>query len=584
MGFFDDLVLAEEPAAEQAVLARLRPPGEDDGRYAPPVDRFAPALWPQLEVVGVGAETRVLVTGWSVWPRSVTLHLAVYRKTRRQGGDQRRQSGLRVGLLLSDGRRVTSLDGTVMRSISWTGPQGQPQEASTEQAVGLIPLDPGLHHSRRSLFKTDVDLYLAELPPPGETQLVVEWPDEGVPETRTPVDVDALLAAARRAIEVWPGLEPPDHEALPGSFATIEISGPPALLAPPLNRRQREALRRAEEARQRYVPQADWQRMGYGDWGDAALVSARLEAGAPPGARVGWRGATPLHLTAEQGSAEAVAALLPHIADVDVRDDDEHTPLWYAVHSMDEATVRALIDAGADVWTPQAEPWSPGRLLLTTPLAPLVRHLPGAVELPPEEVAAQQAADALIAAFGTEPMWTEGLGVCFVQGVGEDELVRRLGADPAQCPRTDPDDAPFDPMDYDESLRYVGVRGVDGAPGGCVITQDGYMPSDDAVLRAISAGTTAYGVYFNPKGGTFGALARDGEIVAGDEIHIGPHDSDPDAYWTFRFWQRKHAFPYGADVLAYCCAAAGLRISDGRDAVDGQASRRWVALPTRLQH
>ena len=67
MGFFDDLVLAEGPAAERGVMARLRPPGEDDGRYAPPVDRFAPALAPQLDVVGVGAETRVVVTGWSVW-------------------------------------------------------------------------------------------------------------------------------------------------------------------------------------------------------------------------------------------------------------------------------------------------------------------------------------------------------------------------------------------------------------------------------------------------------------------------------------------------------------------------------------
>ncbi|MDH6451107.1 MULTISPECIES: ankyrin repeat domain-containing protein [unclassified Streptomyces] len=583
MGFFDDLVLAEEPAVEQAVLVRLRPPGEDEGRYAPPVDRFAPALLPQLEVAGAGTGTRILVTGWSVWPRSVTLHLSVYRRTRTQGGDQRRQSGLRVGLLFSDGRRVTSLDGTVTLRIPFTGPQGEAREAATEQAIGLIPLDPGLHHSRRSLFKTDVDLYLPELPPPGQAQLVVEWPDESVPETRTAVDADALRAASQRAVEIWPGLEEPEQEGLSGAIATMEISGPPALLAPPLDRWQREELRRAEEARQRYVPQADWQRMGYRDWGDAALVRARLAAGAPPDARAGWHGATPLHLTAEQGAADAVAALLPHVADVDVRDDDDHTPLWYAVHSMDEATVRALIEAGADVWTPQAEHWSPGRLLLTTALAPLVRHLPGAVELPAGEVAAQQAADALIAAFGTEPIWTEGLGVCFVRDLDEDELIRRLGADPEQCPLADPDDAPFDPFDYDESLRYVGVRGVEGAPGGCVITQSGYMPSDGAVMRAISAGTSAYGVYFNAKGGTFGTLARDGEIVASDEIHIGPHDSDPDAYWTFRFWQRKHAFPHDADVLAYCCAAAGLRISDGRDVADGETARRWVPLPTRLQ-
>jgi hypothetical protein len=167
--------------------------------------------------------------------------------------------------------------------------------------------------------------------------------------------------------------------------------------------------------------------------------------------------------------------------------------------------------------------------------------------------------------------------------VSEDEVIRRLGADPAQCPEVDLESAPFDPMDYDESLRYVGVTSVAGAPGGCVITQNGYMPSDNAVLRAISAGTAAYGVYFNPKGGTFGTLARDGEVVESEEIGLTPHDSDPAAYWNFRFWQRTHTFPYGADVLAYSCAAAGLKISDGKAAVNGHTPRRWVALPTHLQ-
>ncbi|MFE6487244.1 ankyrin repeat domain-containing protein [Streptomyces sp. NPDC057757] len=478
---------------------------------------------------------------------------------------------------------MTSLDGTVVRRITYTGPQGRPSEAATEQAVGLIPLDPGLHSSRRSLFKTDVDLYLAELPPPGDAQLVVEWPDENMAEVRTPIDVAALHAASHRAIEIWPGLEPPDQAAQPGAFGTIEMSGPPTFLAPPLTRHQREALRREEEARQRYVPQADWQQMGYRGWGDSALVRARLEGGAAPGAVIGWHGTTPLHLVAEQGAAEAVTALLSHNVDIDVRDDDEHTPLWYAVHSMDEATVRTLIDAGADVWTPQSGPWSPGRLLLTTSFAPLVQGLPEAVELPPEEVVAQQATDALIAAFGAGPSWTEGLGVCFVQGLSEDELIRRIGADPAQCLEADLEDAPFDPADYDESLRYVGVRNVDGAPGGCVITQNGYMPSDNAVLQAISVGTTAYGVYFNPKGGKFGTLARDGEVVASEEIGLSPHESDPPAYWNFRFWQRGRTFTRDTSILAYSCAAAGLRISDIQDAADHRAPRRWVALPPRLQ-
>ncbi|CAO0834733.1 Ankyrin repeat-containing protein OS=Streptomyces microflavus OX=1919 GN=Smic_86230 PE=4 SV=1 [Streptomyces microflavus] len=127
-----------------------------------------------------------------------------------------------------------------------------------------------------------------------------------------------------------------------------------------------------------------------------------------------------------------MAALLAHGAEVDARDEEGRTPLWYAACGVDEGMVRALIEAGADVWTPQEEPWSPGRLLPTTPLAPLVTELPGVVSLPAEEAAALRAADALIAAFSEQGLWTEGLGIAFVAGVGEDEVVRRLGGDPAR--------------------------------------------------------------------------------------------------------------------------------------------------------
>ncbi|WP_461027803.1 ankyrin repeat domain-containing protein [Streptomyces sparsus] len=583
MGFFDDLVLAEEPAAERAELVRLGPPGEDEGRYAPPAERFAPALLSQLEVAGAGHRTRVLLTGWSLWPRSATLHLSVFRRIRLQDAANKRQSGLRVGLLFSDGRRVTSLDGTVERRIEFTDHQGQPRVAATTQAAGLVPLDPGLGHARRSLFKTDVDLYLAELPPAGEAQLVVEWPDEGIAETRTPVDVAALHAASTRAVEVWPGLEPPDPSTQPSGFTYIEGGGPPGFLAPPLSSHQRETLRRQEEERRRYVPRADWQRVGYGDWGDAALIRARLDGGAPADARVGWGGRTPLHMAAEEGTAEAVAVLLAHHAEADARDDEDHTPLWYAACNADEGSVRALIDAGADVWTPQTGPWSPGRLLLTTSLAPLVADLPGAVELSAAETDAFREADTLIAAFGEQRLWTEGLGIAFVRGLSEEEVIRRLGADPDRCPTADEEHAPFDPFDHDESLRYVGVKSVPGDPGGCVITQGGFMPGDDAVLRAVSPATAAYGIYFNPKGGSFGTLARDGEILEREEIGLRPFESDPPAHWHFRFWQRRHTYPHYADTLAYACAAAGVRPRDGREAADRGAPRRWVALPSRLQ-
>jgi hypothetical protein len=583
MGFFDALVLPEEPDAERTALVHLSPPGKDAARYAPPVDWFAPVLHSQLAVAGAGAHARVVMTGWSLWPQAATLHLSVFRKARWSTASAGRQSGLRVGLLFRDGRRVTSLDPRVHLAREWTRPDGQESTVITDQAVGLIPLDPGMHQPRRSLFKTDVDLYLAELPPPDEAQLVVEWPDEGIDETHTLIDTAALHAAAARVLEVWPGLEPPEPAEQPVSFATFERSGPPGFLAPPLTGHQREMLRRQEEEQRRYVPRADWEQVAYGDWANTAVIRARLQGGAPPNARIGGQGSTPLHLAAEHGAGEAVAALLSHGADPDALDDEEHTPLWYAASTVDEDSVRALIGAGADVWTPQSGPWSPGRLLLTTPLASLVAQLPGAVELPAEEAAAFREADALIAACGERELWTEGLGLCFVRGLSEEEVIRRLGADPAQCPTAGLEDAPFDLTDYDESLNYVGIASVPGAPGGCVITQEGYMPSDDAVLRAISAGTAAYGIYFNPKGGTFGTLARNGEVAVHEEIGLLPDESDPPAYWHFRFWQRQHVFPYDANILAYAGAAAGLRISDAQNAVDRRAPRRWVQLPSQFQ-
>ncbi|MFF1380594.1 ankyrin repeat domain-containing protein [Streptomyces sp. NPDC058308] len=581
MGFFDDLVFPEEPAEPRGEVVRLGPWGDDAPRDRPPADWFAPALVPQLAVAGAGPAAKVLVTGWSVWPDSVTLHLSVHRLVLRQDERRDRQSGLRVGLLLADGRQVTSLDAP---EESVLGPAQMYAAMSAQGArSGLIPLDPALSDGRGALFRTAVDLYLPELPPPGVTRLVVEWPDEDVPETATPVDADALRAAATRAMEVWPGLPARGTEADTGPelIMVAQWDGPPEFLARPASAYERRMRREQEEERVRYVPRADWEGMRYEDWGDAALLRARLDGGARADAVV-WSGATPLHLAAERGDAAAVAVLLPHVARVDVADEEGHTALWHAACRGDEESVRALVAAGADVWSPQTGPWSPGRLLLTTPLAPTVAGLPGAVPLPAEELAAFRAADALIEAFDDEA-WTEGLGIAFVRDLDEEEVVRRLGADPARCPEVAPEHAPFDKEDYDAPLRYVSVTALPGSPGGCVITQDGYMPSDDGVLQAISPRTTAYGVYFNPKGGTHGTLVRDGRCVDREEIYPDPDAAQPSAYWRFRFWQSGPGAPYTARELAYACAAAGLRVTDGRAATDNSRPRRWVELPPELR-
>ncbi|MEU7577305.1 ankyrin repeat domain-containing protein [Streptomyces sp. NPDC041068] len=574
-------------------VIRQGPPGPDAGQDRPPVDWFVPAFVSQIVVAGAGPAAKVVVRGWSVWPRSVTLHLAVHRPVHRGGDEAGRRSGLRVGLLFSDGRRVTSLDESREGPMAVAGPPHvRAAFAAMEEPTGLIPLDPGMGYEQRSLFKTDVDLYLPELPPLGETRLVVEWPDEDVPETSTPVDAGALRAAAAQAVEVWPDLPTPDPASEPEFVIMGGTSGPPDFLAPPLSRHDRAVLREQEEARLRYVPRADWGGMGYRDWGDAELIRARLSGGAPPDALDG-PGTAPLHLAAERGGAEAVAALLPHLTRIDAPDDEGFTALWHAACAADEQTVRLLIDAGADVWTPQTGPWSPGRLLLTTPLAPLVAGLPGAVALPTDEASAFAAADALIRAFGEGDLFTEGLGIAFVRDLDEDEVIRRLGGDPALCPQVGPEETPFDEdfdgededydEDYDVELDFVAVTALPGSPGGCVITQQAYMPNDDGVLSALSVGTAAYGVYFNPKGGKFGTLARDGEIIRSEEIGLSPDESEAPAHWHFRFWQHGDRAPYGARDLAYACAAAGLRISDGTAALDHEAPRRWVELSPELR-
>jgi ankyrin repeat protein len=60
---------------------------------------------------------------------------------------------------------------------------------------------------------------------------------------------------------------------------------------------------------------------------------------------------TALHLAAEEGNREVVEALILAGADVNhAVQDDFHSVLRHAIHSKDEAIVRALLLAGAKVW------------------------------------------------------------------------------------------------------------------------------------------------------------------------------------------------------------------------------------------
>lgn len=344
-----------------------------------------------------------------------------------------------------------------------------------------------------------------------------------------------------------------------------------------------------------------WAGMTHDDWRAAEPVLARLAAGADPrrpGAVPGEPDWTPLHAATRAGApAGVLVALLRYGAEPDPADAEGCTPLWYAVCRNDEEGAAALLDGGADGWRPCLDGWSPGHLAMTLPaLAPLFARLPGAVLPGAAERAAQAEADRLIDVMRAVE-YTEGCGVAFVAGVTEDELIRRLGADPAGFPVLGPGSYPWDEPgddDLDEDDEddeddaddeeeeggdggvgnWVGVSGVEG---GCVVVQPaGFTPGSEDFLVRVSSGTTAYGVYFNPKGGTFGSLARDGEVVRREEIGLSPFAGDPPEFYRFRFWRTGAGAPYDAASLAYACAAAGVRPTDAEPL--NRRPRRWVRM------
>lgn len=578
MDFFEGLIAPDEPDEPQPEthhrLGAYRPGGDEP---LPPADWFLPAQLPQVTELGVGPDVRIMLTGWQVWPGSVTLRLGVFLRTIRQGGQThpvrfgagRAGAGaLRFGVLLADGRRVTTLDGH-----PWPAPTEGPPRPTLQLRGGG---GGGFHYQ--------VELHLSQLPPEGPMQLVAEWPDQGVPETRTEIDATVLRAAAAEAVEIWPESEPPppaEQGGKAGSFAIISM-GPSEIMAQaivgPAGRRGSRSAGPPPPTPER----SDWEGMGLAGWQDIDLVRTRLAHGADPVARLdSWSDETPLHRAAEHGVPEVVAELLRHVQDVDVQAREERTPLWEAVCHGKREAVELLLAAGADAWSPQMGGRSPGRLALTTELAPLFEALPNAVLLTPDEHAAQEDADRRAAVF--HDMHLDGLSVAFVASIDEETAIRRLGADPAAAPVLDLDREPgpygtgpngFDPDDYDLAERFVGVTGV---PGGCVLIQPAwYYLSRPDVLNALSPGTTAYGLYFNPKGGTFGEFSRDGRSERHEEMGSVSGD-EPDLHWLYRFWQWDKPGMWGAHSLAYASHMGGIRVTN-RAAVVGPP-RRWAEIP-----
>ncbi|MYB53713.1 MAG: ankyrin repeat domain-containing protein [Acidobacteriia bacterium] len=82
---------------------------------------------------------------------------------------------------------------------------------------------------------------------------------------------------------------------------------------------------------------------------DAERTARLLALGANPDVRAAWDSETPLHVASAQCNLEGTLLLLAARAAINARDDDDWTPLHFAINSRCSFVVTALIDGGADL-------------------------------------------------------------------------------------------------------------------------------------------------------------------------------------------------------------------------------------------
>ena len=103
-------------------------------------------------------------------------------------------------------------------------------------------------------------------------------------------------------------------------------------------------------------------------FGHAGVVKALLAAGASPQCANDWK-YTPLHFAAMRdagaGGAQVCEALLGRMSDVNLRDNERHTPLAHALYLKHEPQLIRLLAAGADPTLPD---WVGASLLHTCAL------------------------------------------------------------------------------------------------------------------------------------------------------------------------------------------------------------------------
>jgi hypothetical protein len=198
MGFFDGVVgfsgFPIEPEQQVSLPAR----------FGPPEGWVLPTVLPWVRVLGQSSNARIAMVGLRCWPHSVSIdvHLMVRRGPRVDRGTgrpARQEWALRFGTQFSDGRRIVATD--FPPRIKNNGhPNGAKPHAEPADVVLRAASGGG------GRFHRKLEFHLWPVPPKGRLTLVVDWPAEGIPETRTELDAGEIRSAAARAVVIWPDL------------------------------------------------------------------------------------------------------------------------------------------------------------------------------------------------------------------------------------------------------------------------------------------------------------------------------------------------------------------------------------------
>ena len=196
------------------------PPDEEQAHRQPvwmgPPDDVLPGVVPVELVLGRSDSTVVGLIGMRAFLTGVQMSLAVRVRGRVRRRDlnaevfdgpydhgmdaQWQATRLKWGFELADGRRVTNVD-------PW------PEQPNRDHARPHHPDDwlwepdhPVLHGGGGGGGGRSVDreYWLWPLPPAGRVRVVCQWPDQDIAANVQDIDAAPILAAARRAVPLWP--------------------------------------------------------------------------------------------------------------------------------------------------------------------------------------------------------------------------------------------------------------------------------------------------------------------------------------------------------------------------------------------